>query len=155
MKKVKDNQIEAVVSVLCTNMASENEQLRDISSIGLKTVINELPVTSNTLVEVVCKNITQRISSVILKVCTFVRHCFLNYFSYLHTLIFQQEDISVQLEALDILADLLPRFGSNLSAYHGEILDSLMPQLSSSRQAVRKRYINFVTLFFTHSLIFI
>lgn len=73
VKKVKDNQIEAVVSVLCTNMASENEQLRDISSIGLKTVINELPVTSNTLVEVVCKNITQRISSVILKVCTSVR----------------------------------------------------------------------------------
>lgn len=68
VKKVKDTQIEAVVSVLCTNMASENEQLRDISSIGLKTVINELPVTSNTLVEVVCKNITQRISSVILKV---------------------------------------------------------------------------------------
>lgn len=47
--------------------------------------------------------------------------------------------MSVQLEALDILADLLPRFGSNLSAYHGEILESLLPQLSSSRQAVRKR----------------
>lgn len=68
MKKVKEFQIEAVVSALCANMASENEQLRDISSIGLKTVINELPLTSNSLVEAVCKNITQRISSVILKV---------------------------------------------------------------------------------------
>lgn len=68
VKKVKEFQIEAVVSALCANMASENEQLRDISSIGLKTVINELPLTSNSLVEAVCKNITQRISSVILKV---------------------------------------------------------------------------------------
>ncbi|XKL68842.1 hypothetical protein PGB90_006611 [Kerria lacca] len=119
VKKVKEIQIEQVVSALCANMASENDQLRDISSIGLKTVISELPISSNTLVEAVCKNITQRISSVILK----------------------QEDMSVQLEALDILADLLPRFGSNLSAYHGEILESLLPQLSSSRQAVRKRAI--------------
>ncbi|XP_065221678.1 cullin-associated NEDD8-dissociated protein 1 [Planococcus citri] len=119
VKKVKEFQIEVVVSALCANMASENEQLRDISSIGLKTVINELPLTSNSLVEAVCKNITQRISSVILK----------------------QEDISVQLEALDILADLLPRFGANLSSYHSEILQSLLPQLSSSRQAVRKRAI--------------
>lgn len=71
VKKVKEFQIEAVVTALCANMVSGNEQLRDISSIGLKTVINELPVTSNTLVETVCKSITQRISSVILKVLTY------------------------------------------------------------------------------------
>lgn len=70
VKKVKEFQIEQVVTTLCTNMASQDEQLRDISSIGLKTVINELPVTSTSLVEAVCKNITQRISSVILKVRT-------------------------------------------------------------------------------------
>lgn len=55
--------------------------------------------------------------------------------------IFQQEDVSVQLEALDIVADLLQRFGSVLSTFHGSILNALLPQLGSQRQAVRKRTI--------------
>ena len=40
--KVKDHQVEFIVDTLCNNMIGDNEQLRDISSIGLKTVINEL-----------------------------------------------------------------------------------------------------------------
>ena len=38
----------------CNNMVGDKEQLRDISSIGLKTVINELPLTSSLVVSV-CK----------------------------------------------------------------------------------------------------
>lgn len=53
----------------------------------------------------------------------------------------QQEDVSVQLEALDIVADLLCRFGNVLSSFHSSILNSLLPQLCSQRQAVRKRTI--------------
>lgn len=45
--KVKDVQVETIVEHLCTNMSSDKEQLRDISSIGLKTVISELPLTSS------------------------------------------------------------------------------------------------------------
>jgi cullin-associated NEDD8-dissociated protein 1 len=45
--KVKVFQVETIVDTLCTNMISVKEQLKDISSIGLKTVINQLPsVTS-------------------------------------------------------------------------------------------------------------
>ncbi|CAG4965249.1 unnamed protein product [Colias eurytheme] len=95
------------------------EQLRDISSIGLKTVISELPLGSNTLAANVCKKITGRLSSAIEK----------------------QEDVSVQLEALDILADLLSRFGGLLISFHPMLLNSLLPQLASPRQAVRKRTI--------------
>ena len=47
--KVKDFQVEAIVDQLCNNMVGDREQLRDISSIGLKTVINELPLTTQTL----------------------------------------------------------------------------------------------------------
>lgn len=60
--KVKDNQVETVVDTLCTNMMSGNEQLRDISSIGLKTVIAELPQTSGSLVSIISKKITVRLS---------------------------------------------------------------------------------------------
>ena len=66
--KVKDHQVEFIVDTLCNNMIGDNEQLRDISSIGLKTVINELPLTTQTLaatglfllfyifIRVTCKN---------------------------------------------------------------------------------------------------
>lgn len=57
-----------------------------------------------------------------------------------HCVTLKQEDVSVQLEALDILADLLSRFGGLLINFHTTILAALLPQLSSPRQAVRKRY---------------
>lgn len=54
--------------------------------------------------------------------------------------IFQQEDVSVQLEALDILADLLSRFGGLLISFHPMLLNSLLPQLASPRQVIKKNY---------------
>ncbi|XP_071441523.1 cullin-associated NEDD8-dissociated protein 1 [Hetaerina americana] len=119
VNKVKEFQVETMVDVLCINMVSEREQLRDISSIGLKTVIGELPLASGPLAANICRRITGRVSSAIAK-------C---------------EDVSVQLEALDILADLLSRFGGLLVSFHPTILEALLPQLSSPRQAVRKRTI--------------
>jgi len=117
--KVKDTQVEAIVDHLCNNMVGEKEQLRDISSIGLKTVINELPMTTTSLAASVCKAMTGRLSAAIS----------------------QQSDVSVQLEALEILADLLSRFGGLLVQFHASLLEALQPQLKSQRLAVRKRAI--------------
>ena len=58
----------------------------------------------------------------------------------------QQKDVSVQLEALDILGDLLSRFGGLLIQFHPNLLDALLPQLKSPRLAVRKRYVQLVLL---------
>lgn len=44
---MKEPQVETMVDTLCSNMMSDKEQLRDISSMGLKTVIAELPLTSS------------------------------------------------------------------------------------------------------------
>lgn len=118
MNKVKEGQVETIVDTLCTNMVSNNEQLRDISSIGLKTVISELPQNSSSLVPNVCQRITGKLSNAI-----------------------KMDDVSVQLEALDILSDLLSRFGDLLIPFHEVILEALVPQLGSARQAVRKRTI--------------
>lgn len=68
VNKVKEYQVEGIVDTLCANMLSDTEQLRDISSIGLKTVISELPLGSNTLAANVCKKITGKLSSAIEKV---------------------------------------------------------------------------------------
>ncbi|XP_039224389.1 cullin-associated NEDD8-dissociated protein 1-like isoform X2 [Crotalus tigris] len=121
VSKVKEYQVETIVDTLCTNMLSDKEQLRDISSIGLKTVISELPPpsTGSTVTANVCKKITAQLTGAIGK----------------------QEDVSVQLEALDILSDILSRLGGTLYSFHSSILNCLLPQLISPRLAVRKRAI--------------
>ncbi|KAM9409522.1 cullin-associated NEDD8-dissociated protein 2 [Pholidichthys leucotaenia] len=121
VRKVKDPQVEVMVETLCSNMTSEKEQLRDISSMGLKMVIAELPLTSSglTLTASVCKKITSQLMAAMGK----------------------QGDVSVQLEALDILSDMLGRLSGALVSFHSSLLSSLLPQLTSPRMAVRKRSI--------------
>ncbi|XP_018011148.1 cullin-associated NEDD8-dissociated protein 1 [Hyalella azteca] len=119
VKKVKDSHILNIVDCLCDHMLSDREQLRDMSSLALKTVINELPTNATTLVTTICKRVTDRLSEAILK----------------------QVDVGVQLEALDIMCDLLSRFGSLLLPYHPTIVGAVLPQLTSPRLAVRKRSI--------------
>lgn len=62
--------METIVDSLCANMVSNKEQLRDISSIGLKTVISELPHSTGTsgLAANVCQRITGKLSAAIEKV---------------------------------------------------------------------------------------
>lgn len=119
VNKVKDVQVETIVETLCNNMLCEKEQLRDISSIGLKTVINELAPASTLLAANVCKKITGKLINAISR----------------------QDDVPVQLEALDILGDLLLRFGHLLVTFHQSIQSALLPQLAKPRLAVRKRAI--------------
>ncbi|CAB1353222.1 unnamed protein product [Coregonus sp. 'balchen'] len=121
VSKVKEYQVETMVDTLCSNMMSDKEQLRDISSMGLKTVIAELPSCSagQSLTANVCKKITSQLIGAMGK----------------------QEDVSVQLEALDILSDMLGRLSGTLISFHASILTSLLPQLTSPRMAVRKRAI--------------
>uniref|UniRef100_A0A3Q2QRW9 Uncharacterized protein n=1 Tax=Fundulus heteroclitus TaxID=8078 RepID=A0A3Q2QRW9_FUNHE len=63
VSKVKEPQVEAMVDILCTNMTSDKEQLRDISSMGLKAVIAELPLSASglSLTASVCKKITSQL----------------------------------------------------------------------------------------------
>uniref|UniRef100_A0A4W6DBM6 TATA-binding protein interacting (TIP20) domain-containing protein n=1 Tax=Lates calcarifer TaxID=8187 RepID=A0A4W6DBM6_LATCA len=121
VSKVKEPQVETMVDTLCSNMVSDKEQLRDISSMGLKTVIAELPLSSSglNLTASVCKKITSQLIGAMGK----------------------QEDVSVQLEALDILSDMLGRLSGALVGFHSSLLSSLLPQLTSPRMAVRKRSI--------------
>ncbi|RXG58982.1 Cullin-associated NEDD8-dissociated protein 1 [Armadillidium vulgare] len=120
VNKVKELHVYSIVEALCDHMMSDKEQLRDMSSLALKTVINELPSSSTSLVGNICKRVTDKLSEAIVKF---------------------QDDVSIQLEALDILGDLLSRFGSLLVSFHPQMIEALLPQLSSPRLAVRKRTI--------------
>lgn len=59
--------METIVDTLCTNMMSEKEQLRDICSIGLKTVIIELPTSATSLAAGISKKITGRLTNAVAK----------------------------------------------------------------------------------------
>lgn len=90
-------------------MMSEQEQLRDVSSVGLKTVIDQLPPSSNALTSNTCRRVTP-------KIVTAVQGG-------------EKADVAIQLEGLDILADLLLRYGGVLSNFHQPIQEALMPLL--------------------------
>jgi cullin-associated NEDD8-dissociated protein 1 len=68
VKKVKEFQIELIIDTLCANMLSEKEQLKDISSIGLKTVINHLSTASTQMNSNIVKKIAGRLLSTMQKV---------------------------------------------------------------------------------------
>lgn len=70
VNKVKEYQVELIVESLCMNMVSDKEQLRDISSIGLKTVIAELPQAPGGFSGNICKRITGRLTTAIERVGT-------------------------------------------------------------------------------------
>ncbi|CAD5120365.1 DgyrCDS8938 [Dimorphilus gyrociliatus] len=118
VNKVKDNQVEVIVDTLCTNMVSDKEQLRDISTIGMKTVISDMPIGSSTFAATISRKITGKLTTAISK-----------------------EDISVQLEALDILHDLLHKFGQlvlcSSSALFSELMEFLLQKLCNDTPTTR------------------
>lgn len=54
----------------------------------------------------------------------------------------QEKDQGTTLEALDVMAEVLARYGSLLSSQHVLIQDTLLKQLRHTRPAVRKRAIH-------------
>lgn len=75
VKKIKDNQIEVIINSLCSNMFSSSERLRDISSVGLKTVISEFPRTTQAVSTTASRNITGKMVDAIGKPVGGVKEC--------------------------------------------------------------------------------
>jgi len=123
-KKVKEAQVQDIVDTLCNHLLSDKkgaDELRDISSIGLKTVISEIPLDPSTLSSLIVKRLTPR----------------------LLTGITDNEDkqdiVGYCLEALN---DLLSKYGTLMVTDHEKILKVVQPQLSSKRTTTRKRAIS-------------
>ncbi|CAJ0939264.1 unnamed protein product, partial [Mesorhabditis belari] len=118
----KDPQADFVVDSLCTNLTAQKPELRDVSSVALKTVVSELPTGSSQ-----ASNIVSRLTPQLSKV---LRDN-------------PEIEAGVRMEMLDILADVLFRYGGTIAQHHNFIKDVLLQVLASStRQAIRKRTIN-------------
>lgn len=117
VSKLKEPQVETMVEALCSNMTSEKEQLRDISSMALKTIIAQLSSSGGIqhlpvpnaglrgpcLPPVLCCLDGSAGVTMTASVCRKIT-------SQLIVAMEKQEDVLVQLEALDILSDMLGRY---------------------------------------------
>jgi cullin-associated NEDD8-dissociated protein 1 len=142
--KVKEPQIEIICETLCsncTNMSKDAEQLRDISSSGLKTVIASLATTNSGATNNISKKIMQRLLTAIQQgtpTSTTGNNANTKKTNNNNTLDLANGGQS-QLEILDIISDMLSRFGANLSSFHPQLKQILLSHLNSNRSAVRKR----------------
>lgn len=111
----RPEQLEEVVGQLCDKLTGGNkEQLRDVASLGLKTVVAELsPKKASTLVATATPKLILGLQS-------------------------QQSDVVAA--SLDIMAELTARYGSLLPDPEG-LKKALLPELDESRAGVRKRAI--------------
>jgi len=129
-KKVKESQIELLVDGMMENVlleAKDKDELRDVSSIGLKTIIEEVPATPASIPSLIVKRLTPKLLGAITS-----------------TKKADTKDSKVEqirLNCLEILSDLVQRFGSLMAADHEKLQKAVLPQLTSTRPVARKRAI--------------
>jgi len=117
VRKVHEQQVDEIMVELCQQMLKGKEEQRDICSIGLKTVVIEMP--SSMSFSAIRHLVPRLVSGV------------------------KQDSLEVKLECMDVLNDVLKRFGSALKKEESHAcLDALFDQLSLPRAATRKRAIS-------------
>jgi cullin-associated NEDD8-dissociated protein 1 len=114
LKKVQEAQVGEICDKLCSLILEGKAELRDIYSIGLKTLIADVPEAMGPSV---AKRLTPRLFGGVA----------------------QDATVEVKLECLDNLTDLLRRFGREVEAEHEKIITCVTTQLASDKPVVRKR----------------
>uniref|UniRef100_A0A914C839 TATA-binding protein interacting (TIP20) domain-containing protein n=1 Tax=Acrobeloides nanus TaxID=290746 RepID=A0A914C839_9BILA len=117
--KIKPPQLDIIVDSLCSNMESKDERTRDVSSIALKTVLGELPGSLNANSINCVKRVLPRLTEGLVND--------------------EKMGSGVKLEILDILAQIISRFGRVFDMNFEDIEDALFVQFEKDRQALRKR----------------
>mmetsp|Transcript_840 Transcript_840/g.1414 ORF Transcript_840/g.1414 Transcript_840/m.1414 type:complete len:1307 (+) Transcript_840:70-3990(+) len=113
LKKVQQNQVGEICAKLCSLVLQGQNELRDIYSIGLKTLISDVPDAMGELVvSKLTSNLTNGIGS---------------------------SNDDVKRECLDDMTDLLRRFGHLMRREHESILAVIVVCLEHSKSVIRKR----------------
>eukprot|EP00249_Psilotum_nudum_P024642 c29247_g2_i2 orf=410-4126(+) len=118
VKKVCEQRVVDIVSVLCMRLLTGKEQQRDIASIALKTVIAE--INNGSIAMSVVSSLSPKLIRGITATDTITE---------------------VKSECLDVLCDVLHRFGSLIAADHDNLLNALLLQLTCNQAGLRKRAI--------------
>jgi len=116
VKKVQEAQVTEIGNKLCSLILEGNEALRDIYCIGIKTLISDVP---DHMGRSVATMLAPRLLAGV-----------------------RQDDVpEVKLECLDIMSDLLKRFGADVEAEHRALSDATLAQLAHPKPVVLKRAI--------------
>ncbi|RWR90283.1 cullin-associated NEDD8-dissociated protein 1 isoform X1 [Cinnamomum micranthum f. kanehirae] len=118
VKKVSEDRVLEMTDRLCDKLLNGKDQHRDIASIALKTIVSEVTTTA----------VAQRIL-----VCLTPQ--------LIRGITSAGMSTEVKFECLDILCDVLHRFGNLMTADHELLLSALLSQLNSNQASVRKKSI--------------
>ncbi|KAG6780047.1 hypothetical protein POTOM_016455 [Populus tomentosa] len=150
VKKVSEARVVEMTNKLCEKLLHGKDQHRDIASIALKTIASE--VTAISLAQSILVTLSpQLIKGITSPVCSkynVSRSCHLEVSSpllhnfLLHSFLPQGMSTEIKCECLDILCDVLHKFGNLMANDHELLLNALLSQLNSNQATVRKRTVS-------------
>ncbi|XP_071725473.1 cullin-associated NEDD8-dissociated protein 1-like [Rutidosis leptorrhynchoides] len=119
VKKIHSAQVLDMTNKLCDKLLNGKDQHRDIASIALKTIFSEIHISSvaQSVLVSISPKLIGGITSPALKT-------------------------DIKCECLDILCDILHKFGNLMTSDHELLLSALLPQLSSNQATVRKKTVS-------------
>ncbi|CAA7404605.1 unnamed protein product [Spirodela intermedia] len=118
VKKVSEETVLEMTNKLCDKLLSGKDQHRDVASIALKTIVSEVSTTAlaQRIVACLSPKLTAGVTS-------------------------PGKSTEVKCECLDILCDVLNRFGNLMTTDHEQLLNALLSQLGTNQTSVRKKSI--------------
>lgn len=121
VKKIREQQVLEMTNKLCDKLLNGKEQNRDIASIALKTIVAEVPTSS--VAQSVLISISPKLIGGISP---------------------QGMGTEIKCECLDILCDVLHKYGNLMASDHEQLLGALLPQLNINQASVRKKAVSCV-----------
>ncbi|KAL9675175.1 hypothetical protein QQ045_003376 [Rhodiola kirilowii] len=118
VKKVSEARLMEMTIKLCDKLLNGKDQHRDIASIALKTIISEI-VTSS-VIQAVLASLTPKLISGVTG---------------------PGMKVEIKCECLDILSDVLHKFGNLMATDHEMVLNAMLHQLTSNQTSIRKKSI--------------
>ncbi|XP_022929375.1 cullin-associated NEDD8-dissociated protein 1 [Cucurbita pepo subsp. pepo] len=119
VKKVSETRVVEMTNKLCGKLLNGKDQHRDVASIALKTVVAEVSVPS------LAQSILITLSPQLIKGITTAGM-----------------STEIKCESLDILCDVLHKFGNLMTNDHELLLSALLSQLGSNQASVRKKTVS-------------
>ncbi|KAH6818966.1 cullin-associated and neddylation dissociated [Perilla frutescens var. frutescens] len=119
VKKIREQQVLEMTNKLCDKLLNGKEQNRDIASIALKTIVAEVPNSS------VAQSVLVSISPKLIR-----------------GIVTQGMSTEIKCECLDILCDVLHKYGNLMASDHEVLLGALLPQLNTNQASVRKKAVS-------------
>lgn len=119
VKKIHEQQVLDMTNKLCDKLLNLKDQHRDIASIAMKTIVAEVPSLS--VAQSVLVSITPKL---------------------IQGITGTGMSTEIKCECLDILCDVLHKYGNLMASDHEPLLAALLPQLSSNQATVRKKTVS-------------